>query len=273
MTKQRSAAPTQEANGTWVFVVDLGPGVDSKGVWRERRQARRRGFATKKAAQHVMDELRVAARQGTFVAHQRQTVKSYLELDWLPAVKRQLVESTFESYARNVRVHIVPGIGGIQMQALDGAALNRLYTSLLETGNKRDNEPGRLSARTVRYLHTIIGKALKDAVRARLVQLNAAEQATPPSAKSAKPPEMQTWTGPQLAEFLRLTAGDRFGTPGTSSPPPGAAAVRRSGFAGPMWISSRARRRSASRSSCSPGSPARAARAASCRGPRAVTPG
>lgn len=51
-----------EKSGKWWFVVDLGPGADGK-----RRQARRRGFATKKAAQEALDEVRVTARDGTFV--------------------------------------------------------------------------------------------------------------------------------------------------------------------------------------------------------------
>lgn len=211
MARQRAAAPTQDPNGTWSFIVDLGPGLDAKGKWRDRRQARRRGFPTKKAAQHEMDELRVAARQATFVAPKRQTVKDFLEQDWLPAVRHQLAPSTFDSYERNVRHHIVPGIGGIQLQALDGAALDRFYGHLLAAGRKRGSQGPGLKARTVRYIATIIHSALDDAVRSRRVQVNAADQATPPSAKAARAPEMRTWTGPQLASFLERTSDDRHG--------------------------------------------------------------
>lgn len=217
MTKQRSAAPRQEANGTWRFVVDLGPGLDAKGVWRERRQALRRGFPTKRAAQAAMDELRANARQGTTVHPSRQTVRQYLEDDWLPAVRRRLAESTWESYERNVRHHIVPAIGGVQLQALDGVRLDRFYADLLTSGRVRGNRradngqsPG-LSARTVRYVHTILHSALRDAVKSKRVPVNACDQATPPSAKSAKAPEMRTWTGRQLLTFLQRTDGDRYG--------------------------------------------------------------
>ena len=211
MTRQRSATPTRDSNGTWSFVVDLGAGPDSKGVWRERRQARRRGFLTKTSAQQVLDELKVASKQGTFVAPQRQSLKDFLEQDWLPAVRRQLAESTWDSYERNVRHHIVPALGGIQLQSLDGGALNRFYGQLLTSGRKRGTQSAGLKPRTVRYIHTILHSALDDAVKWRQVQLNAADQATPPSAKSAKAPEMQTWTGKQLLAFLDRTAGDRYG--------------------------------------------------------------
>ena len=211
MTRQRGAAPRREANGTWRFVVDLGPGPDAKGQWRERNQALRRGFPTKKAAQEAMDELRVAARQGTFVAPQRQTLKDYLEIDWLPVVRHDLAESTFDSYERNCRNHIIPRLGGIHLQALDGSALNRFYGDLLTSGRKRGKQSPGLKPRTVRYIHTILHSALDDAVRLRRVQNNAADQATPPSAKSSRAPEMQTWTGTQLAMFLERSAGDRYG--------------------------------------------------------------
>lgn len=209
MTRQRSTAPTQEPNGTWSFIVDLGPGVDADGKWRERRQARRRGFPTRKAAQREMDDLKVTAREGTFVPPTRQTVREYLETEWLPAVRRRLTEGTFDSYDRNIKSHVIPAIGGIQLQALNGGALDRLYRKLETTGHKRTGKA--LSPRTVRYIHTILHVALRDAVRWNRVQANAADQATPPSARAAKAPEMTTWTGSQLASFLERTKGDRYG--------------------------------------------------------------
>lgn len=212
MTRSRSAAPTQEANGTWRFVVDLGSGLNAAGEWRERRQALRRGFPTKAAAKAAMAELVVKSKQGTAVAPQRQTVRAFLEDDWLPTVARKLAPTTIESYARNIRLHVVPHIGGMQLQALDGAALNRLYTHLETAGRKRGQQGAGLKPRTVRYIHTIIHAALDDAVKGRRVEVNAADQATPPSAKAAKAPEMHTWTGAELRTFLVGHAGaDRRG--------------------------------------------------------------
>jgi len=203
----RSSSPRRDpTNGTWWFVVDIASGKGGR-----RQQVKRRGFRTKAEAVAALDELRVASRQGTFVTPHRQTVKEFLELDWLPAVRRQLAPSTWESYERNVRHHIVPAIGGIHLQALDGGHLNRLYTKLLETGRVRGSQSPGLKPRTVRYIHTIIHSALDDAVKWRRVPLNAANQATPPSAKAAKAPEMKTWTAQELAAFLERTAGDRYG--------------------------------------------------------------
>src|SRR5581483_5693099 len=47
-----------------------------------------------------------------------------------PAVKLGLQESTWVSYARYLRLHVIPRIGSVQLQALDPAHLNRLYGEL-----------------------------------------------------------------------------------------------------------------------------------------------
>lgn len=205
----RDAGPRRDpSNGTWWFIVDLPPNAAGK-----RRQAKRRGFQTKALAQAALDDLRVKARQGTYVAPVRQTVAEYLRNDWLPAVRRQLAESTWESYERNVRHHVEPRIGQVQLSALDGSLLNRLYSDLLTSGRIRGSQSPGLKPRTVRYVHTIIHAALKDAVRWRRLPMNPADQATPPSAKSAKPPEMKVWTGRQLARFLELLGDNRYRWP------------------------------------------------------------
>jgi Phage integrase, N-terminal SAM-like domain len=122
------------------------------------------GFTTKKAALEALHELRSAARRGTFVAPQRQTLRAFLVDDWLPAMRRELEESTWEDYERKVRLHVVPYLGGTQLQAIDAGSLNRLYADLL-VGGRRDGQPGGLSPRTVRYIHTILHGALDDAVK------------------------------------------------------------------------------------------------------------
>jgi integrase len=43
--------------------------------------------------------------------------------------------------------------------------------------------------------------------------MNPADQATPPSAKAAKPPEMRVWTGPQLGVFLQRLGDHRYRWP------------------------------------------------------------
>jgi len=73
-------------------------------------------------------------------------------------------------------------------------------------------EKSGLSPRTVRYIHTIISRALRDAKKQRLVKVNVASEADPPTAKVADEanPEMQTWAAEDLFRFLEFTKGDRY---------------------------------------------------------------
>ena len=208
MRRSATAAPRKAANGTWFFNVDIGVGPDGR-----RRRAHRRGFPTRKAAQEELDRLRHSVTTATYVAPKRQTLGEYLTDDWLPAVRHNLARSTWESYDRNIRNHVVRGLGALQLQQLDGAVLNRFYATLLESGRMRGAQSPGLKPRTVRYIHTIVHAALDDAVRWRRLVVNPATQATPPSAALAKAPEMRVWTGSQVRRFLELCEGDRYRWP------------------------------------------------------------
>jgi integrase len=137
-------------------------------------------------------------------------VREFLESDWLPAVRSTLATSTWESYARNIRLHVAPSIGTLQLQQVDGAVLNRLYADLLEGGRRLGQQSPGLKPRTVRYVHTILSAAFSDAVSWQRLVVNPVTRATPPSASASKSPEMQTWTGAQVRRFLELCEGDRY---------------------------------------------------------------
>lgn len=201
-TRSREAGPQKdETNGTWWFVADIGTGADGK-----RKQARRRGFATRRAAQAELDRLRVSVHEATFVAPQKLTLGEYLG-GWLASVETAgLRPSTVTSYRRNLGHHVLPTLGCIRLQALTPLHLDRLYSELRTTGSRKTGGP--LSPRTVRYVHTILRSALADATRKSIVTRNAADAASPPSAKAAKAPEQAWWTPDELRRFLASVAGE-----------------------------------------------------------------
>jgi len=195
---RRGAGPQKDQKtGTWCFVVDLGPGPDGK-----RHQARRRGFKTKKKAQEELDRLRVRVHEGTFVELTRVTVSDYLET-WLEGcVVTGLAPSTVSSYRRLLRSHVIAHLGGVRLQSLQPGQLDQLYARLLASG---------LSPRTVRYAHSVVRKGLSDAMKKGLVVRNVADAASPPSARSAQPPEMGFWSPAELDRFLVHVSGDALG--------------------------------------------------------------
>jgi hypothetical protein len=124
-------------------------------------------------------------------------------------------------------------------RSLTSARLTALYRQLEVTG--RHDGSGGLLARTVRYIHTIVGKALSAAVDAEppLLVRSPAAKASPPTAKQARPPDVHPWTVEQLGAFLSWSAGSSHSiTPGGCWRSLACAAASCSRCAGGMWTGS-----------------------------------
>ena len=208
MTTKRAgaAAPRKDPRtGGWYFVVDGGKDPATG----RRRQVYRRGFRTQKDAAEALDKIRGARRTATYVPPAKITVSEYMTkwLAGLPAQGRR--PSTVDGYRRCLD-YLVPDLGAKRLDALTVHDLDALYGRLLKSG-KRQKPYGGLSPRSVRYVHTVVRKALSDAVKKGTLVRNVAEVASPPSAKSAKPPEMAWWTPEELRSFLHLTGHEPYG--------------------------------------------------------------
>ncbi len=116
--------------------------------------------------------------------------------------------TTWDSYRRNIELHVLPRLGQRQIQRLTAAELNALYGELLANGNQKTS--GGLSPKTVRYVHTTIHRSLADAVDSGLITRNPASSAKPPRPRAAASPEMATWTAQELSTFLDSTRDDRL---------------------------------------------------------------
>jgi integrase len=195
--------PKGHRRWTWSFTVDVNPSG------ARRRQITRSGYSTKVEAQRALDELKVASSRGEYVEPSRLTVGAYIDERWIPAVQARVRPSTFESYQKNLRLHVLPAIGEVRLQALQPSDLNALYALLLKSG-RRNRTGGGLSGRTVRYIHAILRKALSDADRWSLVVRNVADLADPPPTRTTRPPKMHTWTSDEVRSFLEHVRRDRL---------------------------------------------------------------
>jgi len=163
-------------------------------------------FRTKREAERVEAKLKTELNEGTHVARQNLKFVGYAK-EWLPAMKAQVRPSTWESYERNIRVHVIPRIGAISLQALTPTHLNKMYADLLADGRRpgkgdRRGKGAGLSPRTVAYIHTILHRCLGDAARDGLVQRNVAAVARPPKQGGSDKTELRTWTPAELRAFL-----------------------------------------------------------------------
>lgn len=132
---------------SWAFRVDVGttPGGG-------RKQKFRMGFATRQEAERELRRLLHKVDHDRFIDRHDLLLGRYLEDEWLPAVKPpNLRESTWSSYAGELRRHVIPSLGDARIQDLRPGHLNRLYGQLLRSGRK--DRTGGLSARTVLRPH------------------------------------------------------------------------------------------------------------------------
>jgi integrase len=186
----------------WAVVIEL----DRDPITGKRHQKWHSGYRTKKEAERARIALLNKFDTGTYLANDRQTVAEFID-QWLIAIEPTVRPSTLYSYRRNLRLHVLAHIGGQNLVKVDAGTLNALYARLLTEGH--GTRPGGLSARTVRYIHTIVHRALKDGVRWGRLARNPADSADPPRASATPGPEMQTWSADELRIFLDGLQGTR----------------------------------------------------------------
>jgi integrase len=108
-------------------------------------------------------------RDAGFDSHNLTTAR-YLDR-WLKAIEGTIRVGSWKQYEQITRLHIKPTLGKTKLDKINALQLQNLYRDKLDSG---------LSPRRVRYIHVTIHKALRDAVRWRLVPHNVAEACTPP---------------------------------------------------------------------------------------------
>jgi integrase len=182
--------------------------LDRDPVTGKRRQRWHSGYRTKRDAERALAEIVDAANRGAYVPKTRTTLAEFSK-EWLAAIAPTVRPATLYSYTRNVNLHLLPYLGSTPLVSVDAGALNGLYARLLADG-RRNQAGGGLSPRSVRYVHTIAHRMLKDAVRWGRLARNPVDAADPPKATASARAEMVTWTAAELRTFLAGTRDDRL---------------------------------------------------------------
>lgn len=226
----------------------------------KRRQKWHSGYRTKRDAERARVDLLSKFDRGEYVEPSHQTLGDFLT-EWLVTIEPTIKATTFDSYSRNVRNHVIAHIGSVRLTKVDAGVLNGLYAKLLASGRqphprlgagyppavleraltlrdegltlgdtaarlraelpeadhitkdtlasllRRDADkdsprlrPG-LDRRTVNYTHTILHRALKDAVRWGRLARNPADAADPPQSRP-KSDGVHYWGAETVHAFL-----------------------------------------------------------------------
>lgn len=162
---------------TIVFEHDPKPDPNNPTKTKRNREYIATDITDKRDALKQMDRIRLERAQGTYVAPSKLTVGDFISR-WLEAHSINLAPSTYLSYKSCIDNHIIPGLGKILLTNLTASHLESFYAD-------KQKHSG-LSSTTVLYMHRIMTKALKYAVKNNLVRRNEAEIAEAPKKREAE---------------------------------------------------------------------------------------
>ncbi len=178
-------------DGRWTAVANLG--YQNGKLKRKYYYGETRKEASDKLSAGLSD-----LKKGIPIITERQTIKQFLERWLTDCVKPSVRPSTYISYDQQVRVHIVPTLGQLQLSQLTPQHIQNYMKERLAKG---------LSARTVGYHRRVLVIALGQAVKWGLVNRNVAALTDPPRAEKY---EIQPITPEQARAFLQAIQGNRL---------------------------------------------------------------
>lgn len=176
---------------TWAIVYD--EGYDERG---KRQQRWRGGFATRREAENALNSVLEKLGRGDYVAPSKTTLGEFLIDEWLP--RRKVRPGSLSTYQSLVRNHIVPELGKKRLQAVSPGHIDTFYADLERRG---------LAADTRVLIHSILRKALGDAVRWDKIVRNPADRVDRPKPSGRR---ATAWTVRELGRFLDRVGNDRL---------------------------------------------------------------
>ena len=169
--------------------------------WVHTAEGPKRRYVSGKTRDEVHDKLIEALgnrAQGLVLDAGNLTAGEYLTRWLKDSVRGTVRQSTFEVHRHMIEPHIVPALGRLKLKDLSPAHVRGFYREKLNSG---------LSAATVRKMHSVLRKALKQAVMDGLIPCNVCESVKPPRVERK---EIMPLDRKQARTLLEETSGDRL---------------------------------------------------------------
>lgn len=157
---------------TWLVRVYMGQDDGGK-----RKYHNKTIHGNKKDAQQYLNGVLREKDLGTFTQPSKETLNKYLNKWLVTAAKSRVREKTYKSYEDLLRLYIRPHLGDFKIAELAPLKIQSIYNKLTEQG---------LSARTVRYAHSILRDALEQAVKWQMLPRNPAQYVDLPREKKSE---------------------------------------------------------------------------------------
>ena len=209
----------KKGNRYYAVVYD---GVDP-GTGKKRRTWIPAGTRRSDAEKILAEEIK-RRHDGEPIPTEKLTFGQYLTDRWLPIQKSRVRHSTYDSYRRNIDLHVLPALGGRPIERLTPDDIDVFYATLLTEGRKKpmgskakgkrstaktpkgdgevDDKPVGLAPKTVRNIHLMLNKAMNDAQRKGIVIRNVVSLADAPTLRNRQEGNIKAWDVKQLRTFL-----------------------------------------------------------------------
>jgi integrase len=184
---------TRRKDGRYVARITIGRDPATGKLKRAHFYGKTRQEAAEQLARALSD-----LGRGTFVAPHKLSVGEWLNT-WLQEYKKPSIRPvTYDSYTTMIRYHLKPALGHIPLRDPRPDQVQRFYNQKQDDG---------LSPRTIRYIHTILHGALKQAMKNQFVVRNVSEATTLPSGKARK---MRPLALDEVTQFLSTIKTDKL---------------------------------------------------------------
>jgi integrase len=180
--------------GAWLVRVYLGRDEETG----KRRYHNKTIHGRKKDAQAYLNKALRERDTGDFTEPSRESLSKYLDR-WLEtAAKPSVRPRTFADYEGIVRRYLKPELGSYALGSVSPVAIQALYTKMMAP---EDDGGMGLSARSVRYAHAVLHRALQKAVKWRLISRNPAADVVEDLPRLEEK-EMAAWGKEEARRFL-----------------------------------------------------------------------
>lgn len=202
-------------HGTWYFALELPPGPNKT----RRPRMRRGGFESREAALEARDKAKATLRKGVDPSV-RITTGDYLTR-WLDG-HRDFKPTTRHNYEISINTYLIPLLGHVDLTRLqpehiaDAFATIREWNDLLAAGQPVRKFQRHVGPAAMQRIRNVLQAALRDAIKARMIEFNAAKLVSMDPATAHKP---MMWTAERTRKFWAgyedalerspITRGDR----------------------------------------------------------------
>ncbi len=193
-------------------IEDLGNGkhrirwdfYDAKG---KRRQRQCDIPGSYRDADRELTRIKYELQQNMYIDKSRMTVKEQVE-EWFDFHQHEVEEKTRVRYQECIRLHIIPGVGDIQLSKFCVKDIQDFYKEKL-TGGRMDGTEGGLSTGSLRKIHVTLKLAMDDAVTKERIRVNPVKKVKAP--RGTRPgEEIRPLNEEQVHVFLEHARGDLY---------------------------------------------------------------